>query len=162
MNNSYDKLKVKQLDAFPILSDSLDYLLRSVYRRIKANPSVRSPWKINSKSKIHISLFSEFFKAVKNWSSEFGRTLNTEKKKNGTIKSLSITFTHKGTLQFHLSQATGKSVKAYLKKTLKGGSHGRVIITAEKPFIMNYSVARGELSVSASYEIINRYGNVCM
>ena len=109
--SSYDRLKEAKVDAFPILADTITCLLKSIKRRIKPNPTVRSPWQIQVKTNLHSSLFWEYYKAIKNWSSGFGRTLYVERKKNGFVKSYQITFHHKGTLEYHLGQGAGESVK---------------------------------------------------
>ena len=140
----------------------MNCLLKSIKRRIKPTPSIRSPWKIQVKSNLHSTLFWEFYRAVKNWSSEFGRTLHVEKKKNGFPKAYTITFFHKGTFEYHLSQGTGESVKKHLKKKLKGGAVGQVAVSEEKPVVLKHNISRAELTLNIFYEIINRYGNSCI
>jgi len=47
-----------------------------------------------------IDALKSVYQAIKNWSSEYGRTLSKEKNKRGIIKQYSISFHHKGTLKY--------------------------------------------------------------
>ena len=101
------------------LRDSFIQLLKKVKRRLSTRETIRNYRKVNISVDIHKLMYFKFYKAVRDWSSSFGRKINVEKSKKGEIKLITITFTHKGALQLHLSKITDHpDIKHFSQKIL--------------------------------------------
>jgi len=161
MRNSYELLEEKNVKLLPILQFSLIDALKSVHRRISQRKGLRRGGKIFVRSKIHVSVFLEFYRAIKNWTSEYGRTLSKEKNKRGIVKEYSISFHHKGTLKYHFKQIIKGDIKNYLTKSFTAGSRGVVQIESSTPFVIRFNPNRNEMTMSCNFITINRYGNIC-
>lgn len=162
-DDSYSRLCAKKVDLHPLLVDAFDNSLKLVNRRITRRRTIRNSGKIIVKTHLHESLFVEFFKAVKNWRNDFGRTLSTVKDKKNLVKELKISFIHEGALKFHLGKVSDRDdVSSYLSKKFGAGAKGVIKITEANPFEIKYIPRRKELVVTCFYDVINRYSNICI
>lgn len=160
--DTYRILTVQKVEVLPILADHFADLLKSVKRKISPRQSIRNPWKIIVKMKIYHSIYYEFFRAVRDWSSEFGRSISIERGANGLLKTQTISFTHKGTFVYHISRVVGERFKVndFLKKSVTGGGFGKLLFSSANPVVFIFNVQKNELVVSGTYQLVNRYGNV--
>ena len=162
--DSYKYLKEKKVDVVPILKDSIVVLLKSIKRRLSSRASVRNPWKVVVKHHIHRSIFIEFYRAIRDFKSEFGRTISKTFDRKKNLKQIVIQFNHIGPLKYHLLQAVDDSIVVtnYIKKSIVGGGSAKIVVSAEKPFTFKYDLNKNSLTVNGVYEVVNRYGNICM
>ena len=157
---SYERLNNKDIKIVPLLELSFTDALKSVHRKISQR-SLRKAGKISVRSKLHKLVFWEFYRAIKNWSSEFGRTLSVSKNRQGFVKQYKIVFHHKGTLKFHLGKLVPGDLDKYLVKKFAAGSRGVVEVNETTPFHITFNTNRNEMIFDCKFNTINRYGNVC-
>jgi hypothetical protein len=72
---SYEKLVTEHVDAKPILRDSFIQLLKKVKRRLSTRETIRNYRKVNIGVDIHKLIYLKFYKAVRDWSSSFGKLM---------------------------------------------------------------------------------------
>ena len=156
---SYVYVKEKKILLFPILKDSFQHAMKSVHRRIKQRKSIRNSGKISVKIQIHKTLFVEFWKAVKIGFRSMAAP--TTKDKKGLVKEFKISFVHKGTFVYHINQVIEEKVETFITRKFTAGSKGVIKITPDTPFVITFNTNRKEMTLKCSYDVVNRYGNVC-
>ena len=162
--NSYAILHCKKTEVLPILSFHIEEILKGIKRKISTRISVRSSRRILIVEKIHLSVFIELYRAIRDFRSEFGRKIEIKRNKKKILTDITITFHHLGTFKYHMLQAVhGKfHIDSFIIKHLPAGARGKLVISEEKPFVFKYNALRGRLSICGHYQIINRYGNICV
>ena len=162
--DSYDALRKKSIAASDILSWHLKTVLESVFRRLTTREKFKEPWKITVKVGVFEGVFLEFYKAVRDHQSDFGKKTETIKTKAGATKSFLITFIHLGAFCRHLELVLiGKSlsIRSHLERSWESGATAKIICCEEKPITIEYIVAKSEMVVTLSFEVNNRYGVKC-
>ena len=89
--DSYDALRKKSIAASDILSWHFKTVLESVFRRLTTRKKFKEPWKITVKVGIFEGVFLQFYKAVRDHQSDFGKKTEMIKTKAGATKSFLIT-----------------------------------------------------------------------
>ena len=107
-------------------------------------------------------MFLQFFKAVRDHQSDFGKKTETIKTKAGATKSFLITFIHLGAFFRHLVLIDKSlSIRSHLERSWESGATAKIICCEEKPITIEYIVAKSEMVVTLSFEVNNRYGVKC-
>ena len=109
-------------------------------------------------------MFLEFYKAVRDHVTSYGRTTTSTKDKAG-IKTYQIeldklaSFVRHVSFIFQHAESEGQiKVKEYLKRTWdSSGSTATVICSADKPIRVQYSTVKSELTVQMKYEVTSKY-----
>ena len=159
----YQLLKQKSVNVLPVLEFNLIELLKSIKRKITIRVLIRNPRCICTNITIHHSIFFEWYRAIRDFVPTYGREINvTRQGRRGQspLKTVEIVFTHLGTLTHHLSSVVTKvTVKDYLQKKLAGGSKGQLVVNSDSPAIIKYDVNKNNMTFTAKYIVLNRYGN---
>ena len=159
---SYERLKSAEVVVFPILNDQIRELLKRIKRQLTTRQKNRNNRKVVTFINIQL-IFLKFYRALRDHCSEHGRTITLNKKPNREIKNIVITFTHKGTLLFHLAQVVSNQqqpVKHYFSRKI-GSCQAEIIVTEEEPAEMKFDMKQNKLYFSSSYKVKNKYGNIC-
>jgi len=160
---SYDKLKEKKIDVSRLLEWHFSTICRSIQRRITFKQKYKNPWTVEVLEHIHREIFIASFKAIRDYVTEFGRTYNVKRDRRGNGTSYKIAFTHLGTLKQHLHKLSGLSkseiTTLFKKKTDKATAC--VVVSDEKPCVLEYNCRNCTLKVRLSYKVENQYGTVC-
>ena len=85
------------------------------------------------------------------------------KTKKGEVKSHTLTFVHLGTFIHHLSKLSGLSkrdVKESLTKTFANECVAEVIVSPEKPVVLNFKVSTNICTLKCHFQTKNKFGNV--
>ena len=132
-------------------------------RRISMREKLRCPWVVNIQRYIYRDIFLQFYRAVRDYKTQFGVTVVAEKKRDQQLKSITITFVHLGAFKFHLKQVTSDaiSIENLFNKKLQHGCIGRIVVNETKQATLKYNVSTGLLKLSVSYVVFNKYGTVC-
>ena len=134
--DSYDALRKKSIAASDILSWHLKTVLESVFRRLTTRGKFKEPWKITVKVRVFEGVFLEFYKAVRDHQSDFGKKTETIKTKAGATKSFLITFIHLGAFCRHLELVLidkSLSIRSHLERSWESGATAKIICCEEKP-----------------------------
>ena len=121
------------------------------------------------KLSVHRSVFLDFYKAVRDHVTSYGRTTTSTKDKAGKIKTYQIEFDKLASFVRHVSlifqhaEAEGQiKVKEYYKRTWdSSGLTATVICSTKKPIRVQYNTVKSELTVQMKYEVTNKYGETC-
>ena len=162
---SYAVLKKESLSASDIVEWHTTSILSQISRKISPSQSFKNPWTIKVSRSIHYSVFQSIFKAIRDFSSDFGFTTQVthyKGKKSQQVKTIEITFYHLGAFIHHMLQlCNGRvNVKGILTKNFKGNNCGAIIASNEKPIVICYSAVTDCCTFSLHYEVTNRYGHV--
>lgn len=158
---SYDRLKNAEVNVHPVLADSIDLLLRKTKRQLTTRNKIRNNRRVVTSINIHKLIFLKYYEAIRDFHTEFGRTIKLEKKnKKKEIKKIIIAFTHKGSLTLHLNQVSTIDVKDYLKKKI-GSCDAGIVVTNNKLATLSFDMSKNRLDFTASYKVTNKYGNIC-
>ena len=161
--NSYVELKKYKVDTAELLKWHFESVLESIFRRLTTKEKFKDPWEIKVKLSVHSKVFIEFYKAVRDHCTDFGRTTAVIRDKKGNIKLYEVNFHHLQSFIRHLNLIFDdtKRVEEYLQRSWDSGSHANVVCHEEKPINISYNIAKSEMTLSMTYEVINRYGNKC-
>lgn len=88
--DTYNVLRQKEIRLASLLSWHLKEVLKSLNRKISCKEKYRNPFSIEVVRDIHESIFQEYFRAIKDYSTEFGRTIIESKTKKGKRKSVKL------------------------------------------------------------------------
>jgi len=158
---TYEVLKNKDIKIYELLSWHFQKILNSIRRKISPRERYHNPWMVIISREIKFSIFWEYFRAVRDYHTAFGRTCEVQRTKKGLISKVIVTFTHLGSFKLQLQEITGKSsqeIKASFKKKFPCGSKGEVIVNTSKPTTLIYKKNTETLDISIHYEVHNRYG----
>ena len=161
---TYDILKEKNYSIYNHLNWHFDKILKSIKRKISPKERFHCPWTIVISREIHFPIYLEFYGAIKDYKTAFGRSITVKRDKKGVIEVITISFCHKGALQLHLKEVSNKSegaVRSYFHKQLRFDNIGDIIVSEEQPTTFVYKRSTETLEISMKYEIKNRYGIVC-
>ena len=161
--NVYKILNEKKVEVKYILNHHFEDLLKSVRRKISTRQSIKNPYHIKVVITIHKSVFLEWYCAARDFVPRFGCTAEEKRDKKQVLSAVTLKFTHIGTFNFHVKQALPKNIDVgkHIKKTI-GSCSGKVVITKNSNALFHFDVKRHTLTFSARYQIINKYGNVCL
>ena len=147
---SYVELKKHKVDTAELLKWHFESVLDSVFRRLTTKEKFKDPWEIKVKLSVHSKVFIEFYKAVRDHCTDFGRTTAVIRDKKGNIKSYEVNFHHLQSFIRHLNLIFDDTKRVE-----------NVVCHEEKPINISYNIAKSEMTLSMTYEVINRYGNKC-
>lgn len=161
---SYDRLALKEVKVYEIITWKWVEILKAVKRRIIFKQKFKDPWIIKITESIHRSVFIPCFQAIRDHVVHFDFSFNVKRNRQGHGEFYTLVFKHFGELHFHLSKLSGQTKGEVLKCLKKDGSHKRkasVVVSPERPATITYNVKKARMTVELSYDITNRYGNVC-
>ena len=161
MPTSYEDLRsIKRLELLPILQFHVLELLKLIKRRISRRGKKRVVTSVTAAPSIIIP----FFVAIKRDKvrpvftdlvpSSLGRGHRTYK--SGLAKFVSLQ-----DLLYHIQEPLSTDVSHYFEKSLPQGGRAIACLSNETPAMLRYDSVRGRMSLSFTYKIVNRYGNVC-
>ena len=153
----YSELPAIKVDLLPQLNFHFKEIFCTIKRRLKIRQTINHPYKIIINHKLHHELYLKWYRAVRDYVPSFGRKITVSRKRNRSIKSIEISFTHLGSFRYHLTKAVGEDVKTYLKKSI-GDCKLKVVVSEDKPAVLCFDMNRNSLSMKLSYEVTNRYG----
>ena len=167
--DSYQALRKAKSNTTELLRWHFTTILEGIYRRLVTKEKFKDPWEIRVKLSVHRSVFLEFYKAVRDHVTSYGRTTTSTKGKAGKIKTYQIEFEKLASFVRHVSlifqhaESEGQiKVNGYLKRTWdSSGSTATVICSADKPIKVQYSTVKSKLTVQIKYEVTNKYGETC-
>ena len=110
MAESYDALEEKKIDIKVILSFHFLEILESLNSRITFKEKFKNPQIIEVGKHIHFSVFYEWFKAISDNKTEFGRTVNIERNSKNKPSNYIIVFAHFGCFKFHLEKVVREKI----------------------------------------------------
>lgn len=160
--NAYAILADQKVDLSIILNFGFKELLDKIKRRLSIKQSVQNPWKISLTNSIHCSIFVQWYRAVRDHNTSFGREVSETRERNGTLKTVVIKFSDIRSFTFHFSKGlnnSNKDARAYIKKTVR---HCKIQLVAstDNPIVLLYNCKKNSLKFSGKYEVLNRYGNL--
>lgn len=161
--DSYSSLNETKIEVSPVLEWQFSRFLSSIRRKLIFKQKFKNPWMVEISENIHFSIYYQFYRAVRDHSSAYGRVVETIKNKKGVTTQLVIAFSHLGTLKYHLSKVSKiKNVAYYFSKThAVNGCKAKVEVSAENPVTFIYTKSKHCLVITAHYTIHNKYGSVC-
>ena len=160
-STSYADLKSKNTPTINVLNFFVNRLIVSVYRKLTFRQKYKDPWAVVASEPIPKDIFYEWYKAIEDHSTEFGRTLEKRKNKHKKTVSYIIQFTHFGTFKYHFGEIIGKDkiilekVKATTKEKIQ------VVCSNERPITVSYDISKGVVTIKLKYNLFNRYGQLC-
>jgi hypothetical protein len=159
--NSYSALEAAKTHIKPILVFHLHDILKSIKRRITTRLSLRDQRKITYTCTIHLNIFHEFFRAVRDFRTAFGAMVQRVTDKKNILKTLVIEFSNIYSFKLHIKELDNKiNIFELFTKSFPAGVKGNIVLSEEKPLRFEFNVKRHILKVTCHYEIKNRYGNV--
>ena len=143
--SSYEALQNEQIDVIQLLNYHIDWIIDTIHRRLTEKENYKNPWQLEVERNIHNQLFLPYYKSLKNFSTEHGRTIEVTryKTKLAPLKEIKIVFHHFGSFVFHLSQASTKSkgeIKSLFVRKWKTGNETNIIVNESKPVTLVYKV----------------------
>ena len=112
---SYVLLRSKEV-YFNILKFHLGNIFKGIFRRLSFKQKFRNPWKIEVTESIYWAVFYEWFKAVEDHSTAFGRETEVKRDRKNKVVKYIITFHHLGTFRFHCKEILQNNIKLTKKK----------------------------------------------
>ena len=104
------------------------------------------------------------FKAIRDYTVQFGTTIDIDKDRKGIATKYTITFNHLGAFKFHIHKLSNiekdKIVKQYFKKMSNNGV-AEVSVTDNKVATIEYKCSTSTLKLKLSYTVKNNYGTIC-
>lgn len=160
---SYERLKSKKIDVVNLLEWHFTTICKSINKRLTFRQKYKNPWTIELFERVHRGVFIEAFKAIRDFTVEFGRTIAVTRDKKGVATKYIITFTHLGAFKHHLHKLSNLSkdnIAVLFKKTSDKGT-AEVTVTEDKQSVIVYDCRSSNLKVTLSYTVTNKYGAVC-
>ena len=102
--NTYVILERQKEEIFPLVNFEIKILLKKVKARLSPRLTIHHPWEVYIKHDIHHSIFYAWFRAVRDYCTEFGRNIQT------TPTEHIIEFTDIRSLKLHLSKGLDNSI----------------------------------------------------
>ena len=150
----YNLLERRQISLSALWAWHLERIIGAMRRKISFREKIKDPWKIKVEEFIHRDVFVQWYRVLRDFRTEHGRTLDK------TEKQYTISFHHLGTFMYHLKQLSGKENVIAFSKKVKTGSTASVIATAAQPVKITYNISKSTLLFELHYQVINKYGNV--
>ena len=161
---SYERLKTKKTDTAKIIEWHFQTILKNIKRRITFRQRYRNPWHIEVTERIQRDVFIASFKAIRDYTVQFGTTIDIDKDRKGIATKYTITFNHLGAFKFHIHKLSNiekdKIVKQYFKKMSNNGV-AEVSVTDNKVATIEYKCSTSTLKLKLSYTVKNNYGTIC-
>ena len=154
---SYQVLEKAKVELLPIMSISFSELFKKLKSRLRVKQGIRNKYKFSLKQAVHHTLFIEWYRAIRDYPSEFGRNILTKKDHYQRLQSVTIKFHHKGSFSFHVGKVL-KDVKSFIEKSVSGYKI-KVNFSEEKPFTFTFNVKKELLHIDGFFTVQNRYGN---
>ena len=163
--DSYQALRTSKINSIELLQWHFKSILESVHRRLVTKETFKTPWQIIIKVNVHQKTFIEFYKAIRDYFTDFGKRTAAIQDKRGKFKSYEVTFEKLPVFIRHMSLlfegGDEVDVKDYLKRAWDSGSIAKVVCNSEKPIIVTYNKAKSEMTLFMSYEVTNGYCVKC-
>jgi len=137
-------------------------VLQKVKRRLTQRKNFKDPWTIVVFVDIHTTAYFQLYLAIKNYKTEYGRTIELTKNKKRKLTSIKITFTHLGSLKHHLKKICKCNINEYFERKWRNGNRAKGIVNEERPAILTFNTLKHQLQFKVSYELSNRYGTICV
>lgn len=160
--NAYQILNNKKTEVKELLNFEISDILKKIKKRLRIKQSVRNPWRITISQRFHRNLFIEWYKAIRDHSTSFGREVAAKRDRKGVLTEVRISFTDIRSLVYHFSRALDNSSDgsaAFLKKKA-GNCKVEVISSSEYPSEIIFNAKSNRLTFKSRYQVTNRYGNI--
>ena len=159
----YENLKNKKQDKVELISFYFGEAFKSVERKINRTVSIKEPWTITVKEKVHYSIFMAWCNAFKLQKGSYGRDYVIKYGKEDVVKSVNIRFTHRGSLVFHMAKALNCSdtemiIDKCFCKTMKNKCVGSIVVDEENPLFLNFNASKHTLTIKCKYVVTNSFG----
>ena len=151
----------RKIETYKIVEWHYRTIVEGIKRRITFRQNFKNPWGIEISERIQREIFISSFQAIRDYSIEYGRTIQVERDNKGIGKIYTITFTHLGSFSFHLRRLAGierEELSASFVKTSKITGTAEITVSVDKPAIFIYKVSTSALKLTLSYSVKNRYG----
>lgn len=160
---SYDELRKSEVKVSPVLEWHLKRVLNSIHRKITFKQKFKNPWCVEVVEYLYKDIFYQFFRAVRDYRTSFGRNVDIVREKSGTPKEYILKFSHFGALVFHLNLATNKTcdIAKLFTKSNPLGNTAEIEVSEEKPAVIRYKIKTGTMTIKMHYCVKNKYGNIC-
>ena len=161
---SYESLRTTKVDLFVLLKFHFCDIICSLARKISSRQAYKNPWQVNVEHKIHYTVFKYWYKAVADYTSEFGRTIRVKRSHGGDLVQITMSFTNVCSFFFHLRSVSDHSKEELIQifsKNLKNDSIGTLVATEEKPFTVTFDRKKSVAKFHGFYEVKNSYGHLC-
>ena len=159
--SSYERLESRSIDYHVLIEWHFTSIINSASKRISFRQSYKNPWTVSVDEKIQRQVFIECFKAIRDFSIEYGRDIHVKRDKNCIGQEYTLKFWHHGALVFHLSKLSKLSkdhITNLFKKSHKTKGTASVVVSEQKPSILKYNCKKSLLTLTISYEVENKYG----
>ena len=156
VNLDYNILDGKSVSVANLWEWHLPHIVDGISRKLSFRKRIKNPWKISVQEYIIREVFVQWYRVLREFQTEHGRTLTK------TERKYTISFNHYGTFKFHFTKLSGNSVdlsKKFIKED-KLGNRAKVVATTRKPIIITYDVRKALMTININYEVTNKYGNV--
>ena len=152
------KINVCEIGEFHVRS-----IVESVHRKISQKQKFKNPWTVNVHGIIYKDIFYQLFRAIRDYSISYGRSVEVIRTKKGIATSYIITFTHFGALKFHLQKLANDKIDiaTYFNRKWKNGAKGSIIVSVEKPAKLSYRVSTCTYHLNLHYKMENKYNELC-
>lgn len=163
--DTYAVLRSETFGVGELLKYHFVEVIKLVYKKITQKENFRNPWEIILKREIFSQLYIQFYRAIKDFRTSFGRTVTVDRDSKNKIKSIKIVFTNLSALKLHLKELTNLSkadISKYFARSWKNGNTAKVVVSEEKPVVFIFKISTNSLVINMSYELKNKYGTVCV
>ena len=114
----YQVLEKAKVQLLPTLTLSFSELFKKLKSRLRVKQGISNKYKFSLKQVVHHTPFTEWYRTFRNYPSEFGRYISTEKDHHQRLQSVIIKFHHKGSFSFHIGKVL-KDVKILSRKVYR-------------------------------------------
>ena len=160
--DSYAVLGRQNVEVLPLLKFHFKEVFKTIHRRLSIRPTLKNPWVIVVSHKIFFDVFIQFFRAVRDYKIQLGVEIIEEKRdRHRRLLSAKIKFSNYNTFLFHFDKALGGGIeiKSLLQKSIRDCT-AKVVISDDKPALLNYDCKKHLLNLKVHYLAKNRYGNI--
>ena len=139
---------------WPMAKRTLSSLHEAIIKRLRASPSLSTPWRSCFQKDVPLEVFNIILKILKR--NGFGQEITESKAK----VNISIYDARKALYLFNFMNRDGvlKEKSKLLRKEFKTGECTSVVVAREKPFDLKYNKNSEVLSLSFSYGFWNSNG----
>lgn len=161
----YSKLNEQNVSIGRLWEWHMASITSGIKRKLSFRQKIKNPWKIEVIEVIHRDVFIVWFKLIRDFKIQYGRTINVVRDKKTNIgKVYTITFTHFGALRYHMSEI-GQNIKIkqdnFSRKNTIGNT-ATVVVDTEHPATVTFNASKSTVTFDLHYQVINKYGNVCL
>ena len=161
--DSYKSLRDRKLNLGELVEFHIKSIIESVYRKITLKQKYKNPWSVEISGVIYSDIFIQIYRAIKDYSTAYGRNITTIRDKKGALVSIKIEFIHIGALKLHLKELTGGNIdiKEYFKRKWSNGCSAKIIATEAKPATLLFKLKTHKYTFNLNYTVKNKYGEIC-